>query len=210
MLIKHVNGSVLFEFDTPYFKVAFAAAVKAKVCLSGANMRSADMSGADMSGADMSGADMSGANMRGADMSGADMSGANMSGADMRGANMSGANITKTRLPTFALVPEEGSFIGWKKLVGGYIAKLEIPASAARTSSLTGRKNRCSEANVLAVYSPYTVEAVSAGRQFRSQFDRSFIYEVGKTVTANLDADIRVECVSGIHFFITRQEAVDY
>ena len=45
---------------------------------------------------------------------------------------------------------------------------------------------------------------------FMSQHDNKFTYTVGKRVTAKLDSDVRVECTSGIHFFITRLEAEDY
>lgn len=69
----------------------------------------------------------------------------------MRGALMRGANLERACLPHFQLVPEEGAFIGWKKLQGGIIAKLEIPAEAKRTSSLIGRKNRAEFVKVLAL-----------------------------------------------------------
>lgn len=44
-----------------------------------------------------------------------------------------------------------------------------------------------------------------------SQHNHNFYYEVGKTVNVdNFDEDRFNECAPGIHFFINRQEAVDY
>ena len=104
--IKHrYTLETIFEYDCEgnSFKLTVLCALKAKVSLSGADMRNANMSGANMRNADMNGADMNGANMSYADMNGANMSyanmsyanmrNANMSGADMNGANMSGANM---------------------------------------------------------------------------------------------------------------------
>lgn len=47
--------------------------------------------------------------------------------------------------------------------------------------------------------------------QVSSQYDSSFIYRVGETVEVpDFDENRWNECSTGIHFFITRQEAVDY
>ena len=45
----------------------------------------------------------------------------------------------------------------------------------------------------------------------QSGYDANFNYKVGETVKVdNFDDDRRNECAPGIHFFITRQEAVNY
>ena len=107
--------------------------------------------------------------------------------------------------------PEEDAFIGWKKAeVEGkkVIVKLEIPASAKR-SSATSRKCRCDKAKVREIYN--LDGAVAKERKCYSRYDNSFIYEVGKTVKADdFDEDRWSECSRGIHFFINRQEAIDY
>ena len=79
----------------------------------------------------------------------------------------------------------------------------------AKRSSAYGRKCRCSEARVLAIETqdgkPAKVEEV------HSLYDSDFIYRVGEIVKVeNFDEDRRNECAPGIHFFITRKEAVDY
>jgi hypothetical protein len=104
-------------------------------------------------------------------------------------------------------VPEEGEFIAFKKLKDGKVAKLLIPAYAKRVSSLVGRKCRASHALVLEI--TYNGVPYPDGEGVSSHNYR-FKYKVGETVRANLNDDIRVECTSGIHFFITRKEAENY
>ena len=136
---------------------------------------------------------------------GANLSGADLSGANLSGASLSGANIEKALLSAFLIVPQEGAFIGWKKLYNKntpIIAKLGISRKARRTSTLVGRKCRAEYAKVL---------WLSEGTEAYSQHDPQFKYTVGKIVRPDCyNDDIRVECSNGIHFFITKQEAVDY
>ena len=180
--------------------------------LSGANLRSANLRSANLRSADLSGADLSGANLSGANLSGADLSGADLSGANLSGANLSGANLLNVRYDEctgfFALVcPEEGSFIGYKK-ANGHIVKLRITEDALR-SSATSRKCRCSKAEVLSIT---TLDGEDDGlTSIPSNYDSNFIYRVGTTVEVeDFETDRWDECAAGIHFFITRQEAVQY
>ena len=143
----------------------------------------------------------------GANLSGANLRRADLSGADLSGADLRSANLSDTRLPDFFLCPEEGSFIAFKKLCDGLIAKLEIPADAKRTSSLVGRKCRAEYAKVLSITNTDGKEVLSG----RSQHDENYIYKVGESIRPNkFDPDPRVECTNGIHFFITRKEAENY
>ena len=108
--------------------------------------------------------------------------------------------------------PEEGAFIGWKQAKVGRLAyvivKLEIPASAKR-SSATSRKCRCDKAKVLEIYN--FDGTVAKERKCYAHYDNSFIYEVGKTAKVDdFDEDRWNECSRGIHFFMSRQEAIDY
>ena len=118
--------------------------------------------------------------------------------------------------------PEKGSFIGFKKAcyleaVGelgdleerefACIVELEILEDAMR-SSAARRKCRCSKAKVLSIT---TLDGIPLDCTAFSSYDDSFKYRVGETVeVANFDKDRWNECAPGIHFFITRQEAVDY
>jgi hypothetical protein len=87
------------------------------------------------------------------------------------------------------------------------IVKLRIPVDAKRSSS-TGRKCRCNKAEVIAIES---LDKSKVYNKALSIHDRNFIYKVGETVTVeDFDENRFNECASGIHFFINRQEAVDY
>ena len=196
--------------------------------LSGADLRGADLSGANLLNADLRGADLSVANLfnadlRGADLHNADLSGANLLHADLRGAdlhnadfhgvNLLGADLRSAKnVPYIPMVcPEEGDFIGWKKAEGNkdkVIVKLHIPSDAKRSSATT-RRCRCSKAEVIAIYN---LDGTEEGETTcHSDYDNSFIYEVGKTVeVTNFSEDRWSECAKGIHFFINRQEAIDY
>ena len=144
------------------------------------------------------------ANLYGADLCGADLRGADLCGADLRG-----AKIEETiKIKFFPLVcPEEGSFIAWKTN-GTFIIKLRVLEDAKR-SSAHGRKCRCSKAEVLEIQNMDGTKADETS--VHSNYDHDFIYTVGEIVEVdNFDEDRWNECSSGIHFFITRQEAVDY
>ena len=79
----------------------------------------------------------------------------------------------------------------------------------AKRSSAFGRKCRCSAAKVVAIEN--LDGTPSEDREVASEFDVGFVYRIGETVSVdNFDNDRRNECAPGIHFFITRQEAVDY
>ena len=149
------------------------------------------------------------ADLSGADLSGADLSGANLSGADLSGANLSGADLYGAENVPFIPMacPDTGSFIGFKK-ASGYIVMLGIPEDARRLSA-TGRKCRCDKANVLCIEE--MDGTASDLTEVTSDRDSSFVYKVGEMVSVpDFCEDRWQECSAGIHFFINRQEAVDY
>ena len=132
-----------------------------------------------------------------------------MSGAILIGADLCGTKVEeKTARTLFPLVcPEEGSFIAWKTN-GEHIIKLQVDENAKRSSAY-GRKCRCSKAKVLEIQNMDGTKADKTS--VRSCYDPDFIYTIGEIVEVdNFDDDRWHECSSGIHFFITRQEAVDY
>ena len=202
--------------------------------LGGANLRCANLGGADLGCADLGNAnlgcaDLCGANLRCADLrcadlGGADLGNANLGCADLCDANLRCANLGNTNLgnanlgntnlgcakkvPYIPMVcPEEGEFIGWKK-ASGKIVKLRIPEDALRSSSTT-RKCRCNKAEVVEIYN---IDGTIADEKIiKSSYDSSFTYEVGKTVEVqDFDTNRWEECTRGIHFFINRQEAINY
>ena len=174
-----------------------------KAYLSGANLSRANLLRADLSKAYLSGANLSGANLLRADLRGA-----YLSGADLRGANLSGANLSGANLNCPMVCPEEGSFIGFKKCRCDLVVKLKITKDSLR-SSATDRKCRCSKAIVISITNVDGSETDKTTAY--SRFDSNFSYTVGETVEVkNFDTDRWNECAPGIHFFLTRQEAVDY
>ena len=172
--------------------------------ISGTNLREAHLSMADLREADLREADLSMANLRGTYLRGADLSMANLSGTNLREADLhesKGVNYPMT-------CPERGSFIGFKRVRNNLIVELEITEDALR-SSATGRKCRCSKAKVLSITNIDGTE--SNTNSARSIWDPDFVYTVGETIEVpNFDTNRWNECASGIHFFITRQEAVDF
>lgn len=102
-------------------------------------------------------------------------------------------------------------FIGFKKCMShegeSVLVKLEIPEDAKRSSATT-RKCRCSKAKVI------SITGIKSGKDYEeafSQRDSGFTYRIGETVVPDsFDEDRWNECSNGIHFFITKQEAIDY
>lgn len=136
-------------------------------------------------------ADLSGVNLVGANLSGADLSGANLSRANLSGVNGAALAIARTRI-----LPD-GDLIGWKKLKGGTICKLRIPADAKRSHAF-GRKCRAEYVDVI------DGEGIS-------QHDGVTKYAPGlRVVCDKFEEDWQRECAGGIHFFITREEAEAY
>lgn len=167
-----------------------------------------DVDGWEDMRANLSRADLSGANLFGADLSGANLSMANLSGADLSRANLSGA---KNYYHPMAC-PTHGEFVGWKKAKCNdeqVVVKLLIPEDARR-SSATGRKCRCDKAVVLEIQDMDGNKLPDDAITY-SLYDSAFEYKAGVTVIPDgFDTDRYMECASGIHFFIDRDEAVMY
>ena len=179
--------------------------------LHGADLRDADLHGADLRDADLHGADLRDADLHGADLRDADLSYADLHGADLRDANHVQLSIAKT-----SILPDEGDIIGWKKAWTDnempptpVIVKLLIPADAQR-SNATARKCRASKARVLDLQDKQG-NSLPPDTMAYSGHDTDFTYKKGETVhVENFDTNRWNECAPGIHFFITRIEAVEY
>ena len=189
--------------------------------LSDANLRYADLRYADLRYADLSDANLSDANLRNASLCHTNLKGADLRDADLRDADLIGADLHRAydaqlSIAKTSILPDEGDIIGWKKAWTDnempptpVIVKLLIPADAQR-SNATGRKCRASTARVLDLQDkqgnslPPDITAYSG-------YDTDFTYKKGETVhVENFDTNRWNECAPGIHFFITRIEAVEY
>ena len=176
---------------------------------SSCDLRGADLSYANLSYANLRGANLSGATLRDANLLYADLLYANLRNADLLYANLCGADLSGAKeVPYIPMVcPEEGVFIGWKR-ASDKIVKLRIPEDALRSSATT-RKCRCNKAEVVEIYN--IDGTIADERIVNSSYDYSFTYEVGKTVEVqDFDTNRWEECAKGIHFFINRQEAINY
>lgn len=185
-------------------------------CLHGANLSDADLHGADLRYADLHDADLCYANLSDADLCGANLYGANLSDANLCHADLRYANHVKLSLAKISILPDEGDIIGWKKayvdgtmLPKQVIVKLLIPSDAQR-SNATGRKCRASTARVLDLQDKQG-NSLPPDTTAYSGYDTDFTYKKGETVhVENFDTNRWNECAPGIHFFITRIEAVEY
>lgn len=178
------------------------------VNLEGANLEGANLEDACLIGANLQRVNLRYVNLQGANLRGVDLKDADLLGADLRCANLMGANDVPYIPMAF---PDEGAFIAWKKAVAfydTYIVKLLIPEDARR-SSATGRKCRADKAVVLSIEPIFGMPVIPD--EVYSRYDPSFAYKVGQTVVVpDFDTDRFNECSTGIHFFIDRQEAIDY
>ena len=136
------------------------------------------------------------------------LSGWDMSGIREKDGMFACTNINYDVLDAFIPMacPKEGSFIGYKKCRDERIVQLEVPEDAKRSSAY-GKKCRCSRAKVLNIW---TADGEEAGYAI-SCHDETFVYHKGKTVEVkDFNGSRFNECSSGIHFFMTREEAENY
>ena len=177
--------------------------------LRGSNLSMSDLRVSDLRESNLSESNLRGSNLRGSNLSMSDLKGSNLSESDLRGSNLRGSDLSGSKITNTILCmqcQERGSFTAFKKLKNDLIAELEIPADAKR-SSATSRKCRCDKAKVISI----TDENGNEYKEGVSKHNPGFVYRVGEVVSVdNFDEDRWNECSTGIHFFITRQEAVEY
>jgi uncharacterized protein YjbI with pentapeptide repeats len=198
-------------------------------CLADAQLADADFSGANLFGAILWGAtlisacfcnvDLRGANFRHAklkkavlqnsDLAGADFFQSDLHKVDFRGSKLGcvdlhRANLTDTYFDPRPKAPEEGSFVGWKRLfdIQGdlVIAKILIPEDAKRTTPLVGRRCRAEFVKILELYPNVPLA--------RCRFFPDRMYYVDEIVrTTCYNSDVQVRDTHGLNFYLTREEA---
>lgn len=161
-----------------------------------------------------------GADLTNASFGASELKEAHFDNAQMLHADLDDALCTETIVHGTPLVcPEKGGFTAFKQCVEAksykeFVVELYIPARAKR-SSATSRKCRASEAKVMGIYSK-TGKRLSArelsGLHIVSHHNNLFEYKLGATVrpTRAFDENRWHECASGIHFFLTFEEAANY
>ena len=163
------------------------------------NMR-ADLRYADLDGADLRGADLRYADLRYADLRYADLRYADLDDADLRDAK----NIPYIPLEC----PSDGAFIGWKK-IDKILIKLEIPEDARRSSATTN-KCRCDKAKVLGFYDILGVNELDMTELVNNKYKECKYVKGEMVYPDSFDEDRWNECSHGIHFFVNKQDAINY
>ena len=146
---------------------------------------------------------------RGADLRDAYLRDAYLRGADLRDADLCGADLRDAKnIPYFPFAcPSDGAFIGWKK-VNGKLVKLLIPDGARRCSA-TSQKCRCDKAMVLAITDIDGSNPID--EVLNTSQDANLLYKVGEIAYPDEFTENRWdECSHGIHFFINKQDAINY
>ena len=224
---KTVEKAVRQGINLSYANLSYANLIGAD--LTNTNLTFANLSYANLSNSDLYHTNFFYTNLSYANLSNTNISFtrnfafSNLNGTNLTNANLTNVNLSFTNLSTTILdnvkgCPKEGSFIAWKKCFllnedgddvdEEFIVKLEIPADAKRSSATTN-KCRCNKAKVLEIQyldgTPINLTCVY------SYFNIDFIYKVGEIVESDsFDDRFWLECSHGIHFFMNREDAVNY
>jgi len=194
-ILKRIDGTIIEESETLTFK---ELVIKNKADLREAYLRGANLERADLCGANLERADLCGAYLERANLCGAYLERANLERADLCGADLREANLSSLQIARLQIVPQTGFFVGYKKLQDNVICKLLIPEDAIRSNAPNSRKCRASKAIVF------------EGNGY-SLNDRSFEYKEGETIEVkDFDKQWWIECSTGIHFFLSKEEALAY
>ena len=180
------------------------------------NLSYADLSSANLIGADLNNANLNNANLNNANLSYANLRHADLSNTDLRGTNLWNANLSyanlnniETNINTIGYnlaCPEDGFFIGYKK-ANKCIVKLLILEDSKRSSATTS-KCRCDKAKVLEIKEIETGKKVD---EVNSNYNPFFTYKAGEIVSVDDFDDNRWnECSTGIHFFVNKENAINY
>ena len=220
MDLKTINGrKTILKYESGGLNTALSDAIRKGISLANANLIGANLSGMNLSGANLSFADLSWANLSWANLEGADLTNANLEyailysanldGSFVAGAKVHGSNLTGAKNIPFILqsCPSEGAFTAWKKVDGYFLVKLQIPEDARRLSATT-RKCRCDKAMVLDITS---LDGAKHYDEVTNNNYKETIYKVGEMVYPDsFDENRWNECSHGIHFFINKEEAINY
>jgi len=200
--------------------------------MSGWDLRNIDFTGSDFENVDLTGADFDRSilhkvwfkdcSMRSVHLTNADVTEATLRYIDLSGSDFSGSNFHSALLEYAVLdgvvddentkfyrlrCPETGPFIAWKCCTELRVVQLLVPADARRVSA-TAETCRCDKAKVLSIKS---IDETISYDWAQSTVDQDFYYEKGKWVyPSSFQPDRWMDSSPGIHFFMNRQECVDY
>ncbi len=197
-----------FDFSGMDFTLSSFRGVRLEhVNFRGAVIENALLDGCSLRGSVFRDADMKTASLRDCDMTGCDIRGANLFGAVLEHARLDGI-ISDEGTQWFRMhCPTKGPILGYKKCVNDRLVQLLIPADAKRTSA-TLPSCRCSKAKVL------TIKSFDSSVEFDeawSWVDENFVYRKGQWVEVlDFNEDRWMDSTTGIHFWMSREEAIRY
>lgn len=175
-----------------------------------ASLRGADISNTDLRGVNLRDANLDGVNFYGSDLRKADFRNCNLYHVNFRRCNLWGANLVGAKdVPYIPLrCPSDGAFIGWKR-IKDVLVKLEIPADAKRSSATTN-KCRCEKAKVLGFYDSLGLKELNITELENDKYEKCKYVKGEMVYPDSFDEDRWNEYGHGIHFFIYKQDAINY
>ena len=174
------------------------------------NLSYADFGNASLVGAYLPHSNLTRADFRGANLGWADLRSCVFYDTDLRDCNFMYANLRGSKYVPYIpfQCPSDGAFVGWKK-VNNVLIKLEIPADAKRSSATTN-KCRCDKAKVLGFYDSLGSEELDITELVNDKYGKCK-YVKGEMVYPDFfDENRWNECSHGIHFFVNKQDAINY
>ena len=156
-------------------------------------------------------------NLRGCNFQSAVFYGCRMQAVHIEGADFLGASLNDIKLEDIyadettkyyhLACPPEGPFVAYKKCQDDRIVQMLVPKDALR-SSATRLTCRCSKAKVLSIKS---IDETVKYTEAVATIDDNFVYRVGEWVEVyNFDTNRWHDAAPGIHFWMTREQAIHY
>lgn len=174
------------------------------------NLIHADFGDASLIGTYLAHSNLTRADFRGTNLSWADLRDCVFYDTDLRDCNFIHANFTCSKyVPYIPLqCPSDGAFVGWKK-INNVLIKLEIPADAKRSSATTN-KCRCEKAKVLGFYDTLGSKELDITELVNYKYEKCKYVKGEMVYPDSFDEDRWNECSHGIHFFVNKQDAINY
>ena len=188
----------------------FREAILNDTNIANSNLTYADFGDASLVGAYLPHSNLTRADFQGANLAWADLRDCVFYDTDLRDCNFMYANLRGSEYVPYIpfQCPSDGAFVGWKT-VNNVLIKLEIPADAKRSSATTN-KCRCDKAKVLGFYDTLGVNELNIIELVNDKYEKCKYVKGEMVYPDSFDEDRWNECSHGIHFFINKQDAIDY
>ena len=153
-------------------------------------------------------ANLENANLYNANLENANLYNANLYNANLENANLENANLYNAKLDKEEMIRKgkinDKKVIVYKKC-HEKIVELELQIGSI-VFSINNYKCRTNKVKVISIDGDKT-----KGNIVKSDYDSSFIYEVGKIIEVkDFNLMYNVECSTGIHFFYKKEDAENY